>query len=55
MVAESIDIFCPIDQLGCFIACAGVIEENSDKAFVKKGPPDPVSRILETPSPSKSQ
>ena len=55
IVAESIDILGPIDQLGCLIAALGVIRLNSLNDLVKKGPPDPVNKILDTPFSVKSQ
>ena len=46
IVAESIDIFAPMSQLGCFRASFGVIESNSLIGFLRKGPPLPVRMIF---------
>ena len=48
MVAESTEIFFPIDQLGCLIACSGVILIRSSVLIFKKGPPEAVRINLET-------
>ena len=39
MVEESTEIFCPIDQLGCLTACAGVMAGKSVKSVCKNEPP----------------
>ena len=39
-------IFCPIDQLGCFKACASVACSMSAAAQVRNGPPDAVMMTL---------
>ena len=48
MVAESTEIFFPIDQLGCLIACFGVILVRSSVLIFKKGPPEAVRINFET-------
>ena len=48
IVAESTEIFFPIDQLGCFTACSGVISTRSLVSLFKKGPPDAVKINFET-------
>ena len=45
-VAESMVIFAPMFQLGCFRASALVLPRSSSVFVPKKGPPDAVSRIL---------
>ena len=46
IVAESIDIFFPIFQLGCFNAFLGVIFVNLFNGKWLKGPPDAVIKIF---------
>ena len=46
MVALSTEILAPMLQLGCFTACSGVTSSSSRRAFPRKGPPEPVSRIF---------
>ena len=41
-VAESIEIFRPIDQVGCLRACSGVTEARSVAEALRKGPPEQV-------------
>ena len=50
MVAESTEIFAPIDQLGCATACSGVTPAMSLRCQLRKGPPDAVRMIFSTPS-----
>jgi len=47
-VAESIVIFAPIDQLGCFSASSIVIEPNVSFGRLRKGPPEAVRIIFST-------
>ena len=46
MVDESMVIFLPISQFGCFRASSTWIFLSSSLFFPRKGPPDAVSRIL---------
>src|SRR5436190_23956112 len=48
MVAESTEIFAPIDQLGCATASAGVAERIVSADADRKGPPLAVRINLET-------
>ena len=48
IVAESTDIFLPIDQFGCLIACSGVMLSKSFIFLLKKGPPDAVNINFDT-------
>ena len=41
-MAESIDIFLPIDQFGCFSAFLGEIFINNFNGYFLKGPPEAV-------------
>ena len=41
-VAESTEIFLPIDQVGWRSACSGVTEERSSAMALRKGPPEQV-------------
>ena len=43
MEAESMVIFAPISQLGCFKACTFVTVFNCSSVYVRKGPPEAVS------------
>ncbi len=53
--AESMVIFAPIDQFGCFNAWALVTEANCSWENVRKGPPEAVRIIFSTglTSPAK--
>ncbi len=44
-LAESMVIFAPIDQFGCFSASAGRARAISARLQVRNGPPDAVSTI----------
>ena len=46
MVALSTEILAPMLQLGWRTASSGVTFSSSSRAFPRKGPPEPVSRIL---------
>ena len=46
IVALSTEILAPMLQLGWRTACSGVTSSSSARAFPRKGPPEPVSRIL---------
>ena len=48
MVAESIVIFCPIDHVGCFNACAKVTFSIAWALLCRKGPPDAVKMTFRT-------
>ena len=43
MLAESTEIFCPITQLGCLTACAGVTDAMASADQPRKGPPEAVN------------
>ena len=45
-VEESIVIFLPIDQFGCFKASSTFISARSSAFFPRNGPPDAVRRIF---------
>ena len=45
-VELSTEILAPMLQLGCATACSGVTPSSSSRFFPRKGPPEPVSRIL---------
>ena len=47
-VAESTEIFCPIDQLGCAHASSGVTLSNDCRDLPRKGPPEAVRTIFST-------
>src|SRR5438270_4883475 len=49
-VAESIVIFGPMFQVGCFKACSTVIESNCSRGVSRNGPPDAVRIIRRTSS-----
>ena len=49
-VAESREIFRPMDQVGCFTASAGVMPLNSSRGRRKKGPPEAVRINFSTSS-----
>ena len=56
MLAESMVIFAPIVQLGCFKACAAVAFLSWSIGVVLNGPPDAVSNIFSIglfPSPAR--
>ncbi len=44
-VAESMVIFCPIAQFGCFSASSGCTFSSSFLVFPRNGPPEAVNRI----------
>ena len=48
IVEESIVIFCPIDQFGCFSASSTRISSSSSSFLPLNGPPEAVRRILWT-------
>ena len=48
MVAESIEIFAPIDQTGWRTAASGVTAAISASDMVRQGPPEAVSTIFST-------
>ena len=48
MVAESIEILAPMDQIGCFTARSGVTRAISSSGMVRNGPPEAVSTIFST-------
>ncbi len=50
MLAESTEIFRPIDQFGCAQACSGVTEASCFSGVSRNGPPEAVSRIRRTPT-----
>ena len=50
IVAESIVIFLPIDQVGCLRASAGVAATSDSRGQERKGPPLAVSTIRVTSS-----
>src|SRR6266487_5392189 len=54
-VAESIVIFGPIFQVGCFNACSGVMESNPVRGVSRNGPPDAVSRMRRTSETSHAE
>ena len=43
MEAESIVIFAPISQLGCFKACVFVTDFSCSRVQVRNGPPEAVN------------
>ncbi len=49
-VAESIVIFAPIDQVGCFSACSGVTADSSAFVASRNGPPEAVRMRAATSS-----
>ena len=50
MVAESMVIFAPIDQFGCFSACSRVAARIASSVQVRNGPPDAVRMMRLTSS-----
>src|SRR5690606_13806337 len=50
IVAESTEIFFPIDQFGCLHACSGVTCASASSATVRNGPPDAVRINFSTPT-----
>src|SRR5207244_13268955 len=54
-VAESIVIFCPMFQVGCFRACCTVIFENSLAGISRNGPPLAVRMIRRTSETSNTE
>jgi len=48
IVAESIVIFGPIDQVGCRSACSGVAAASCSADHMRNGPPLAVSTIRST-------
>ena len=47
-VAESTDIFLPMDHMGCAIACSGVASLKAFLSTSKNGPPEPVIYTFES-------
>src|SRR5215469_1873791 len=54
-VAESIVIFGPIFQVGCFNACSGVMESKSFRGVSRNGPPEAVRMMRRTSETSNVQ
>ena len=54
-VAESIVIFLPMFQVGCFSACSGVIASKSVRGVSRNGPPDAVRMIRRTSETSNAE
>src|SRR2546430_17426453 len=54
-VAESIVIFGPMFQVGCFSACSTVISENWSAGVSRNGPPDAVRMMRRTSETSNAE